>query len=78
MPFGICSAREEFESTLHEQLGDLEGVEVLREDMLVVGFGDTQDEGNKNHDENLLRLLKTARAINLTFNKKKLNLEEAR
>ena len=44
MPFGICSAPEEFESTLHEQLGDLEGVEVLRNHMLVVGYGDTQQE----------------------------------
>lgn len=77
MPFGICSAPEEFESTLHEQLGDLEGVEVLRDDMLVVGYGDTQDEANKNHDENLLRLLKRAREINLKFNKKKLNLRRS-
>ena len=60
MPFGICSAPEEFESTLHEQLGDLEGVEVLRDDMLVVGYGDTQDEANRNDDENLPRLLKRA------------------
>ena len=77
MPFGICSAREEFESTLHEQLGDLEGVKVLRDDMLVVGYGDTQEEANKNHDENLLRLLKIAREINLKFNKKKLNLRRS-
>ena len=75
MPFGICSAREEFESTLHEQLGDLEGVKVLRDDMMVIGYGDTQDEANKNHNENLLRLLKRAREINLKFNKKKLNLK---
>ena len=77
MPFGICSAREEFESTLHEQLGDLEGVKVLRDDMMVIGYGDTQDEANKNHDENLLRLLKRAREINLKFNKKKLNLRRS-
>lgn len=49
-------------------------MEVLRDDMLVVGYGDTQDEANKNHNENLLRLLKRAREINLKFNKKKLNL----
>ena len=72
MPFGICSTPEEFESTLHEQLGDLEGVEVLRDDMLVVGYGDTEDEAN------LLRLLKRAREINLKFNKKKLNLRRSK
>ena len=52
-------------------------MKVLRDDMLVVGYGDTQDEANKNHDENLLRLLKTAREINLKFNKKKLNLRRS-
>lgn len=77
IPFGICSAPEEFESTLHEQLGDLEGVEVLRDDMLVVGYGDTQDEANRNDDENLPCLLKRAREINLKFNKKKLNLRRS-
>ena len=77
MPFGICSAPEEFKSTLHEQLGDLEGVEILRDNMLVVGYSDTQDEGNKNHDENLLRLLTRAREINLKFNKKKLKLRRS-
>ena len=45
--------------------------------MLVVGYGDTQDEANKNHNENLLRLLKRAREINLKFNKKKLNLRRS-
>ena len=45
--------------------------------MLVVGDGDTQDEANKNHDENLLHLLKRAREINLKFNKKKLNLRRS-
>lgn len=71
MPFGVSSAPEEFESTLHERLGDLEGVEVLRDDMLVVGYGDTLAEANKNHDESLLRLLKRARQINLKLNSKK-------
>ena len=74
MPFGICCAPEEFKSTLHKQLGDLEGVEVLRDDMLV---GDTQDEANKNHDENRLCLLQRVREINLKFNKKKLNLRRS-
>ena len=49
-------------------------MEVLRDDMLVVGYGDTLEEANKNHDENLLRLLQRAREINLKFNSKKLNL----
>ena len=33
MPFGVNAAPEEFECKLHEQLGDLDGVEVLRDDI---------------------------------------------
>ena len=42
MPFGISVAPEEFECKLHEKLTGLEGVEILRDDLLVVGYGDTQ------------------------------------
>ena len=43
MPFGISTAPEEFERKLQECLADLPGVEVLRDDILVVGYGDTQE-----------------------------------
>ena len=33
MPFGINLAPEEFECKLHEKLTDLEGVEILRDDI---------------------------------------------
>ena len=38
MPFGVSLAPEEFESNLQERLPDLEGVEVIRDDILVMGF----------------------------------------
>lgn len=76
MPFGVCAAPEEFECKLHEHLGDLEGVEVLRDDILVIGSGDTLEEANADHDKNLLQLLKRARKVNLKFNSKKLNLRK--
>ena len=38
MPFGVSLAPEEFESNLQEKLADLEGVEVIRDDILVMGF----------------------------------------
>ena len=37
MPFGISVAPEEFECKLQEKLAGLEGVEILRDDILVVG-----------------------------------------
>ena len=76
MPFGISAAPEEFECKLHERIGDLKGVEILRDDILVVGYGDTLDEANHNHDESLLKLLDRARDVNLKFNSKKFNLRK--
>ena len=67
MPFGISVAPEEFECRLHEKLTGLEGVEVLRDDLLVVGYGDTQEEADPNHDENLRKLLDRAREVNLSY-----------
>jgi len=47
-------ALKEFECKLHEKL---DGVGVIRDDILVMGFRETEDEANRNHDENLLCLL---------------------
>ena len=74
MPFGVNTAPEEFECKLQEKLSDLRGVEVLRDDMLVMGYGDTQEEAERNHDENLKGLLDRAQEVNLKLNSKKMNL----
>ncbi|CAB4031928.1 Hypothetical predicted protein [Paramuricea clavata] len=74
LPFGVNTAPEEFECKLQEKLSDLRGVEVLRDDMLVMGYGDTQEEAERNHDENLKGLLDRAREVNLKLNSKKMNL----
>lgn len=76
MPFGISLAPEEFERRLHEQLSGLDGVEILRDDILVAGYGDTQEEAEANHDENLKKLLDRARKANLKLNSKKMNLKK--
>ena len=72
MPFGINLAPEEFECRLHEKLAGLEGVEILRDDLLVVGYGGTLAEAEVNHDENLRNLLDRAREVNLNSKKMKL------
>ena len=76
MPFGISLAPEEFECKLYEKLTGLEGVEILRDDLLVVGYGDTQEEADANHDENLRKLMERAREVNLKLNSKKINLKK--
>ena len=42
MPSGFNTAPEEFECKLQEKVADLPGIEVLRDDMLVIGYGTTQ------------------------------------
>ena len=56
------------ESTLQEKLADLEGLEVIRDDIIVMGFEETQEQAVPNHDENLLELLERARKGNLPLN----------
>ena len=74
MPFGISSAPEEFQRRMHVIVQDLPGVEVIADDILVYGCGESEDEYMKDHDENLRRLLQRAREQNLKLNKKKLKL----
>jgi transposase InsO family protein len=76
MPFGVNTAPEEFECKLQEKVADLPGVEVLRDDMLVIGYGTTQEEAERNHNDNLKKLLNRAREINLKLNSKKMNLRK--
>ena len=76
MPFGVSLAPEEFESTLQEKLAGLEGVEVIRDDIIVMGFGETQEQTVRNHDENLLKLLDRARKVNLRLNSRKMELRK--
>ena len=55
-PSGINLAPEEFESKLHNKLDGLPGVEVISDDILVMGYGENDEKANQNH-KNLLRLL---------------------
>ena len=50
---------EEFECKLHEKLSDRPGAEIIRDDILVMGYGENK-EANRSHDENLIRPLKQA------------------
>ena len=76
MPFGISLAPEVFESTLQECLADLRGVKVIRDDILVVGYGAADAEAQSDHDRNVTRLLERARQVNLKLNKSKVKLRK--
>ena len=53
MPFGISSALEVFQCRMHEVIEGLQGVEVVADDFVAVGFGDTIKEATRDHDNNL-------------------------
>ena len=77
MPFGLSLAPEEFQCKLHETLDDLPGVVVLRDDVLVMGYGETHEEAVIDNDSNLARLLQRARETNLKLSKFKINLRKS-
>ena len=74
MPQGISSAPEEYQRRQNEALAGLNGVEVIADDILCYGSGETMEDALKDHDSNLLNLLDRARSMNLKLNKKKLRL----
>ena len=78
MPFGICSAPEVFQRRIHELIEGLQGVEVVADDFVVVGCGDTQQEAVNDHDQNLRAFLQrcTAKGLKLNSNKVRLRMRE--
>ena len=76
MPFGISPAPEEFERNLQKKQTDFEGVEVIRDDIIVMGFGETQEQALRNHDENMIKLLERAHKVNLRLKSKKMKLKK--
>ena len=61
MPFGISSAPEEWQRRMHEIREGLPGIEVIADDFLVIGAGETMAEAQRNHDENLKKFLQRAK-----------------
>nr|XP_039255361.1 uncharacterized protein K02A2.6-like [Styela clava] len=65
LPFGIKSAPEVFQQIMSHLLENLEGVEVIIDDLLIWG------ENVKQHDERLVKVLEIARKSNLKLNRSK-------
>ena len=71
MPFGICPAPEYFQQKLNQNLEGLMGVYKIADDVLITGQGDTPEEADHDHDNNLRQLLKRCREKNIKLNKAK-------
>ena len=74
MPFGINSAPEEWQRRAHELADGLEGVEVVADVSLCIGFGATVEEATGDHDANMRAFLDRARSCHLVLNPDKVKL----
>ena len=76
MPFGICSAPEVFQRQMHQVIEGLHGVEVVADDFVVVGFGDTEQTANMDHDKNVDAFLQRCEVRGLKLNPEKVQLRK--
>ena len=65
LPFGISSASEVFQRTMNQLFGDIEGCEIIVDDILIWGRDEVE------HDERLLKVLERARNIGLRLKEKR-------
>ena len=66
MPFGIKSAPEIFQRKMHELIEGLNGVEVIADDFVVVGYGDSLETASKDHDKSLSVFLQEVKSVEFT------------
>ena len=74
MPFGICSAPEVFQRRMHELIEGLQGVEVVADDFVTVGCGETMEAALKDHDKNLEAFLQRCENAGIKLNPEKVKL----
>ena len=73
-----CSAPEFCQRRMYELIEGLQGVEVIADDFLILGYGDSQEEAIHSHEQNLAAFLQrcTDRGLKLSAEKVKLRLRE--
>ena len=76
MPFGICSAPEVFQRRMHQLTEGLHGVEVVADDFVVVGFGDTEEKVSGDHDQNVDAFLRRCEERGLKLYPEKVQLRK--
>ena len=65
MPFGISSASEIWQRAMEEEFGDIEGVEIIADDVVVWG------RDHSEHDDRLDKLMTRVNEVGLKLNRKK-------
>ena len=64
------------EENIREQIEGLKGDEVIADDFVVVGYGDTPAEWQEDHNKNVVAFLDRCRERNLKLNKNKARLRQ--
>ena len=77
MPFGINSAHEVWQQWMTQIMEGLNQVEVIADDFLIYGVGDTTEEAMTNHDLVLQTFLSRARERGLKLNSTKMKLRHS-
>ena len=76
MPFGIRSAPEVFQRKMHELIEGMSNIEVVADDFVVVGYGQTHEEATRDHDATLKTFLERCETRGLKLNIDKLKLRQ--
>ena len=76
MPFGIRSAPEVFQRRMHELIEGVPHVEVVADDFVVVGYGETLEQATRDHDKTLQVFLQLCQERGLKLNTEKLKLRQ--
>ena len=76
MPFGIRSAPEVFQRKMHELIEGMPHVEVIADDFVGVGYGETHEQATQDHDKNLMAFLQLCQERGLKLNIDKLKLRQ--
>ena len=76
MPFCLCSTPEVFSAKTDELIDGMTNVEVIADDFVVVGYGETQEEAIRNHDDYLVAFLKLCKNCGLKLNMEKIRLTQ--
>ena len=61
---------------MHELIEGLDGVEVIADDFLIVGLGETAEEATQNDDQNLMKFVQRCKERGVVLNIAKLQLHQ--
>ncbi|KYO47284.1 hypothetical protein Y1Q_0019991 [Alligator mississippiensis] len=74
MPMGISPALDVFQWKLTQELKGLPGIEIVNDDILLLGEGDDKEEAIRDHDAKLQQLLNRCRERKITLDADKIQL----